>query len=308
MNPSSSGAIQSDDCDRPLEQSSDDPCNPPLKTIRPGMKVKYQEFSRTYKNHPIHHATIRSRAGKASGRYASHWNTYRDDGSDHIVDFSKVHSWQIQPDQTLITDTAQEHQTDALLLASTHSREMNAKLTELDQSRSMGVYKEVENTGQYCISLRWVLKDKTDNQGNTFCKARLCVRGFEEEQNFRTDSPTCSREGIRIFFATTAANGWKLHSMDVKGAFLQGKTIDRKVFLKPPKEANTNKVWQLVKCAYGLADAPRCWYLRIREELLKLGAHAFKLDNGIFIFKSHSSLLMSLIVLYVDDIMWSGLT
>ena len=75
--------------------------------------------------------------------------------------------------------------------------------------------------------------------------------------------------------------------------------------MKPPKEANTNKLWLLVKCAYGLADAPRCWYLRIREELINLGAYASKLDNGIFIFKLHGN-LFGLIVLYVDDIMWSG--
>ena len=121
-----------------------------------------------------------------------------------------------------------------------------------------GRLKEVDDQGQDCISLRWVIKDKLDNNDKVFCKARLCVRGFEEDLNFRTDSPTCSREGIRLFFAATAANGWQLHSLDVKGAFLQGKEIDREVFLKPPKEANTNKLWLLVKCAYGLADAPRC--------------------------------------------------
>ena len=37
------------------------------------------------------------------------------------------------------------------------------------------------------ISLRWVIKEKlVDNE--KFIKARLCARGFEEEQNYRTDS------------------------------------------------------------------------------------------------------------------------
>ena len=35
----------------------------------------------------------------------------------------------------------------------------------------------------------------------------------------------------------------------------------------PPKEANTLNIWKLQKCVYGLADASRYWYLRVREEL-----------------------------------------
>jgi len=279
--------------------------NPPLNSIKPGMKIEYQEFSRTYKNHPNHEATIKSRAGKASGKYTNCWNTTRQDGTHHIVDFSKVHSWQIKPNSSEVQDTNQEYLIDSLLITSKQSRELNAKVAELAQWKTMEVYKEVEDTGQDCISLRWVLKDKVDNEGNTFCKARLCVRGFEEEQDFRTDSPTCSREGIRLFFATTSSNKWKLHFMDVKGAFLQGKEIDREVTLRPPKEAQTTNLWRLIKCTYGLADAPRCWYLRMREELLNLGAHPSKMDNGIFLFIQSS--LFGIIVLYVDDIMWSGI-
>ena len=86
-------------------------------------------------------------------------------------------------------------------------------------------------------------------------------------------------------------------------SFNWGKEIDREVIVRPPKEANTDCLWVLIKCAYGLADAPRCWYLRIREELLKLGARPSKLDNSIFFFGL--SELLGLSILYVDDIMWS---
>ena len=80
-------------------------------------------------------------------------------------------------------------------------------------------------------------------------KARLCARGFEEEQFFRTDSPTCSREGIRITLAAIACNGWKLKSLDIKTAFLQGKPMEREVYLKPTKEANSENLW-LLKSMY----------------------------------------------------------
>ena len=54
-------------------------------------------------------------------------------------------------------------------------------------------------------------------------------------------------------------------------------------FKHPPKEANTNKIWKLLKCIYGLADASRYWYLKFREEHIKLGAKPSQLDQGVFI-------------------------
>ena len=93
--------------------------------------------------------------------------------------------------------------------------------------------------------------------------------------------------------------------MDVKGAFLQGKELDRQVLIRPPKEAATSKLWLLRKCAYGLADAPRRWYLRIREELGSLGAVPSKFDNGLFLFKE-SDILQGIDIIHVDDIMWAS--
>ena len=42
--------------------------------------------------------------------------------------------------------------------------------------------------------------------------------------------------------------------MDIKSAFLQGKSIQRDVFIKPPKEANTNKLWKLKTTVYELCE------------------------------------------------------
>ena len=48
---------------------------------------------------------------------------------------------------------------------------------------------------------------------------------------------------------------WKYHSIDIKSAYLQGNTIQRKIFLKPPKEYDEGKLWRLKKTVYGLCDA-----------------------------------------------------
>ena len=58
-------------------------------------------------------------------------------------------------------------------------------------------------------------------------KARLCARGFKEEQNSWTESPTCSREGLRLSCCIISSNWWTLNSLDVKTVFLQGKTIEK---------------------------------------------------------------------------------
>ena len=75
------------------------------------------------------------------------------------------------------------------------------------------------------------------------------------------------------------------------------------VIIKPPKEAQTNKLWKLNKCVYGLADSPRCWYLRLKEEFLKLSVTIGKYDPGLFYYTSDSK-LQGLMVCYVGKILW----
>ena len=53
----------------------------------------------------------------------------------------------------------------------------------------------------------------------------------------RTDSPTCSKEGLKLALAVIATYGWKCNVLDVKTAFLQGHQINRPVYLVPlPKQ------------------------------------------------------------------------
>ena len=78
-------------------------------------------------------------------------------------------------------------------------------------------------------------------------KARLVAKGFEEENlnEIRKDSLTCSKENLRILLAIISSHQWQASSLDVKSAFLQGNQIDRDLYLKPPKEADTGNLWKL---------------------------------------------------------------
>ena len=55
--------------------------------------------------------------------------------------------------------------------------------------------------------------------------------------------------------------------MNTKSAFLQGNKIDREVYLKPPPEAGTSKLWKLNISVYGLCHALRFWHLSLKSVL-----------------------------------------
>ena len=141
--------------------------------------------------------------------------------------------------------------------------------------------------------------------GKPSVKARLVARGFEETQDFRTDSPSCSKERLRVAISIIAAFGWTINSLDIKTAFLQGKKIEREIIVQPPKEANTTNLWKLSKTVYGLADASRSWYLKLKSELMKLGGKPIELDQGIFVWVQNSPLI-GIVVTFVDDVLWAG--
>ena len=75
--------------------------------------------------------------------------------------------------------------------------------------------------------------------------------------------------------------------MDIKSAFFQGKPIEREVSLKPTKEASTNKVWKLNTTVYGLCDAPKAWYLSVKEELINTGGAESRYNNAIFFWQNN---------------------
>ena len=96
-----------------------------------------------------------------------------------------------------------------------------------------------------------------------------------------------------------------LNSLDVKTTFLQGKLIELTVYVRLPKEVQTKKVWKLTKCIYRLVDASRYWYLKLREELIKLGATPTQLDQVTFIW-SKSNKPIGIMACLVDDVLWVG--
>ena len=110
------------------------------------------------------------------------------------------------------------------------------------------------------------------------------ARGFEDDkiQQRQTDFLTCSKEFQRLALALTAASKSECKSIDIKTAFLHGKLLEREIFMKLPKEASTKKLWKLEKCVYGLNQASRYWYERVKVEFLKVGMEKSNYDDALF--------------------------
>ena len=251
------------------------------------------------------------RATKATGKYKNYWKVKESEtGTEYHVDLDRI-QW-IPKDEVNAQDSPVEsEETSEECLVSNEAVKLHkesvskAKLEELASWRDNEVYRVVEDIGQERISVRWVVTDKVKDN-SVVTKARLCARGFEEVQHFRKDSPTCSKECVRFVMALAASMKWSLNSIDIKTAFLQGKPFDREVYLKPPREAGTKKLWKLNKCVYGLKDASRQWYLTLKEEITKLGGEVSAHEPGLFFFHSKNNALTGVMPCHVDDLLWSG--
>ena len=188
-----------------------------------------------------------------------------------------------------------------------HDEFDTAKQQELQSWKDHYVYESVPFEKQRCISVRWVCSLKTTESGIK-PKARLVARGFEEQSDsIEKESPTCSKDAMRTMLSLINKNGWKLSSLDIKTAFLQGEKIDRDVYLRPPKEAKCDPgiVWKLHKCVYGLPDASLKWYEKVRKSMEALNGKMSVLDNALFMWHKNG-VLIGMVAVHVEDFLCAG--
>ena len=240
--------------------------------------------------------TIISRAGKASGKYKNWYNVRNENNDERSIDLER-HEWQKIPETEInITETSSNKSLD--------SSEINiAKENELEKLAQFETYEEVADCGQKVLSTRWVI---TNKDGKT--KARLVVRGFEERDlEIPRDSPTVGKGTMRLFISIAALENWAVKTTDIKSAFLQGKELERDIYIRPPKESQTPQglIWKLKHGLYGLKDGARQFYESVREELMKLGFTQCRLDPALF-YVHKDNRLRGIICCHVDDFLHAG--
>ena len=178
-----------------------------------------------------------------------------------------------------------------------------AKEEELQKWKDYEAFEEIDEQANLdVLSSRWVITQRGDK-----IKARLVVRGFQENEKPQADAPTASRESLRIFLSITANEKFDLKTIDVRSAFLQSNPIDRTIIIKPPKDLQKEgKVWRLKKACYGLVDASRQFYMSVKDELNKFGMQMADNDEALFYHHDKNGNLDGLLILHVDDFLVSG--
>ena len=212
---------------------------------------------------------------------------------DHVNAWSELP----YPEQALILTKNQEVSQDVV----------DAKNVELENMIRNDVFEAVPYTNQTTVSSRWIITEKF-KEGKRKIKARLVARGFEEDSSeMKKDSPTCNRECLKLTFVVASLMSWKLQSIDISAAFLQGGKLEREVYLRPPIDiCPKSEVWRLKRCIYGLNDAPRSWYERVKEVLLQLGGVVSAYDSALFLWHNSNGRLSGMLVSHVDDFAFCG--
>jgi hypothetical protein len=165
--------------------------------------------------------------------------------------------------------------------------------------------------GKPVVSSKWIYKIKHSADGRIEkYKARFVARGFSQTEGVDYDetfAPVARYSTIRSILALSAMMGWKLHQMDVKTAFLNGK-IEEEVYIQQPLgfeiHGKESHVCRLKKALYGLKQAPRAWYSRIDHYLLSLGFTKSEADPNLYQKVEDGKMLI--LVLYVDDLFLAG--
>lgn len=148
--------------------------------------------------------------------------------------------------------------------------------------------------GKKVLSTKWVMKVKP----NGAYKARLVVRGFEQEDYAETYSPVVNVTSLRILLAVSAVKKFKMTTFDVSTAFLNA-PLEDEVYIKVPEGYKEKKgmICKLNRSLYGLKQAPLCWNTALKKTLKDIGLSPLKNDPCVF-KNSGNSIYLGI---YVDD-------
>ena len=210
------------------------------------------------------------------------------DTLENLVDYTGF-----EIDTVYVTNIPEKYHSDPKVV--------KAKEDELEKWDQYDAFEEIDDNGQHVLGSRWVVQDR-----NGKCKARFVVKGCQEDTDPRSDSPTASKDSFKLFISVAANEGFKMKSLDVTSAFLQGYPLERDVYIKPPPErAEQGKVWRLKKSCYGLYDASRKWFLAVQEKLQAMGMKSLSGDDCFFYLIKNEK-LVGICLIHVDDFLIAG--
>ena len=167
--------------------------------------------------------------------------------------------------------------------------------------------------GKKIVGYRWVFTPKfRANRTLERLKARLVAKGYTQTQGLdygETFDLVAKFNIVRVLIALAAKCDWEILQLDVKNAFLHDE-LEEEVYMQllPGCQLTRkpNQVCKLKKALYGLKQSPRAWFGRFTRALIGLDNHQARGDHTLFIKHSYSGGAVTILLVYVDDILVTG--
>ena len=207
----------------------------------------------------------------------------------------------------------------------------NEAVEPLSEEESLKIRQalKVKNESYKILAPRFVYTDKNDGLRTSSCdlpikaSARLVVPGFRDiaAYEIRKDAPTASRISqhlVMIYASSKFAVGWRLWSADVKSAFLKGDPYmsgEREIYVENIRRSDKTEpgiplgeigLAKVRKGVFGLADAPRMWWLRLDRALTERGWRRGMMDGACWYLRGEKEELRGIIISHVDDLLVTG--
>jgi hypothetical protein len=141
-------------------------------------------------------------------------------------------------------------------------------------------------------------------------KAWLVVKRYAQRHGIDYDevfAPVACMEAVWLLLALAAQEGWQVHHMDVKTAFLNGDLQEEVYVQQAPgfaQPGQEHKVYKLHKALYGLHQAPRAWNQKLDKQLGVLGFIKCPSEHAIYCRGGGIERLV--VGVYVDDLVITG--
>ena len=132
----------------------------------------------------------------------------------------------------------------------------------------------------------FVFKTKRDAVGYFLkFKARLTLRGDQQDEFGDTWAPCVHAETVRFLLALAARLDLNVSSMDIAKAFVTESIPDdmEDVYMRLPiAHTKVERIVKLLKSLYGLCEAPRIFHAGLRKYLVEQGYKASAFDQCLF--------------------------
>jgi len=171
--------------------------------------------------------------------------------------------------------------------------------------------------GKKAVGCKWVFTVKflSDDSLERY-KARLVFKGYTQKEGLDytdTFSPVAKMATVKLLLKVSASKQWFLNQLDISNAFLNG-DLEETIYMKLPEgyadskgdSLPPNAVCRLKKSIYGLKQASRQWFKKLRNALVQLGFVKGHGDHTLFLRCFGTEFIAALV--YVDDIVIASTT